>query len=173
MTQTSNVEPLIENIERDYQDSGIPSTVAIAKHPLHPLLVTFPITFLVTALATDIGFWLTKDPFWAEVSVWLIGTGLLTAILAAITGMMDFLKIGRVRKRQAGWFHLIGNVAALIATAINLAVRWNNPIDGVLPTGLALSIVVSALLGITGWYGGELVYRHKIAVVGSSNRNTP
>jgi uncharacterized membrane protein len=173
MAQTSNrTEPLIENIERDYQDSGIPSTVAIAGHPLHPLLVTFPITFLVTALGTDIGYWWTKNPFWAEVSVWLIGAGLLTAVLAAITGILDFVRIGRVRKRQAGWFHLIGNVAALIAI-INLAVRWNNPIDGVLPTGLALSLVVSAILGITSWYGGELVYRHKIAVVGSSDRNSP
>ncbi|NJM67768.1 MAG: DUF2231 domain-containing protein [Leptolyngbyaceae cyanobacterium CRU_2_3] len=166
MVRIQNREPSIESENRDYYDSGIPSKVAIAGHPLHPLLVTFPITFLVTALGTDLGFWLTNDLFWARVSFWLIGAGLGTAVLAAIAGLVDFFRIGRVRKRKAGWFHLIGNVAVLIITVINFVLRWGNPTQAALPTGLVLSIFVSTLLGITGWYGGELVYRHKIAVVG-------
>lgn len=172
MATTSNHNPIIEESEQDYRDSGIPSTAAIAGHPLHPLLVTFPVALLVCALGTDIGFFLTRNLFWADASLWLIGIGLLTAILAAITGILDFVKIKRVRQRQAGWFHLGGNVVVLLATIVNLSLRWNDPVGGLLPYGLALSLFVSTLLGITGWYGGELVYRHKIAVVGSSTRHT-
>jgi uncharacterized membrane protein len=174
MAQTSNrttsVEPLIESLEEDFRDSGIPSTVAVAGHPLHPLIVTFPITFLVTALATDVAFWWTDNPFWAQASFWLIGAGLAFGVLAALTGMLDFFGIKRVRERKAGWFHMIGNVAALSLTLVNFVLRWGKTAGAIMPTGLALSILVAALLGITGWYGGELVYRHKISVVGSSDR---
>jgi len=166
MTQTPNLPPLIESEESNYRDSGVPSTVAIAGHPLHPAIVTMPIAFLVAAPATDIGYWLTGDVFWAHASVWLIGAGLVTGILAALTGMMDFMKIGRVRKHTAGWAHMYANVTALVLTAINLGLRLGNPLENILFTGLILSVLVATLLGISGWYGGELVYRHKIAVIG-------
>lgn len=172
MTQTPNLPPLIETDEREQADSGVASTVAVAGHPLHPLIVTFPIAFLVGALGTDLGYWLTQDPFWARASLWLLGAGFLSGLLAAASGMMDFLKINRVRKRTAGWAHMVGNVAALLLALVNWVMRWNNSADAILPTGIILSLVISLLLGITGWYGGELVYRHKIAVVGFTDRRT-
>jgi LmeA-like phospholipid-binding len=43
----------------------------------------------------------------------------------------------------------------------------------ILPTGIIISIVVASLLGITGWYGAELIYRHKISAIGSSSRHEP
>jgi uncharacterized membrane protein len=171
MTQTPNIPPLIESHEDEYRDSGITSTVAIAGHPLHPLLVTFPIGLLVTALGTDLGYWLTGDPFWARASIWLIGAGFISGIIAAITGMMDFLKINRVRKRRAGWIHMLGNVTALGLTLVNWLLRLNNVTDAVLPIGIILSFIVATLLGITGWYGAELIYRHKVAVIGYNSRN--
>ena len=87
--QSSNMSPLIEINEGEDLDSGIVSTVAIASHPLHPLLVTFPIAFLVAAAGTDIGYWLTSDPFWARASVWLIGAGFAAGLAAALaTGFL-------------------------------------------------------------------------------------
>ena len=167
MTQTPSVPPLIESDEADYQDSGVASTVAIAGHPLHPLIITFPIAFLVGALATDIAYWWSGgDPFWAKASFWLLAAGLTTAVLAAITGLMDFLRIERVRKRKAGWAHLILNVSALALSIINLVVRLGDPEAKILFLGLTLSLLVSTLLGLSGWYGAELVYRHKVAVIG-------
>lgn len=173
MTRTPNVEPLIESDEREFRDSGIPSTVAIAKHPLHPVIVTFPIAFLVATAGTDLAYWLLDDPFWARASFWLIAGGLVTGVVAALTGMMDFLRIARVRERKAGWAHMIGNVAVLGFSAINLVIRLNNVEGAVVPTGLLISLVVSVLLGITGWYGGELVYRHKISVIGDGSPHRP
>lgn len=170
MTLTPDVPLFIESNAAEYQDSGITSTVAIAGHPLHPLLVTFPIAFLTGAFATDLGYWFTTDLFWARASIWLIGAGFVSGIIAGLAGTLDFLRIDRVRKRRAGWVHMIGNVTALTLTLVNWIFRLNQGIEAVLPVGFTLSLVVASLLGLTGWYGAELVYRHKVAVIGDSSR---
>ena len=171
MAQVPSIPPIIDSNPSDYQDSGIASTVAIAGHPFHPLLVTFPIAFLVGAAGTDFGYWLTQDPFWARASLWLLGVGFASGLLAALTGIMDFLKIDRVRKRSAGWIHLVGNITALALTLLNWLLRVNHPAEAVLPIGIILSVLVATLLGVTGWYGAELAYRHKVGVIGSSSRS--
>jgi uncharacterized membrane protein len=170
MTQTPNIPPLIESDRSDYEDSGITSTVAIAGHPLHPLLVTFPIAFLVGAFGTDVGYLLTNDAFWARASVWLLGAGFVSGVIAAIAGIMDFIGIDRVRKRTAGWAHMIGNAAALLLTLANWVLRLGNYTGFIFPIGIAISTLVAALLGLTGWYGAELIYRHKVAVIGYNSR---
>lgn len=173
MTQYPNIPPFIENDEQEYYDSGVPSKVAVAGHPLHPLIVTFPIAFLVGVLGTDLGYWLTRDIFWARASVLLLAAGLLTGLLATITGMIDFLAIDRVRQHNAGWIHMIGNIIALVISGISLFLRWGEPATFVLPTGLILSLIVASVLGITGWFGAELIYRHKIAVIGNGIEQRP
>jgi uncharacterized membrane protein len=173
MTSTPSLPPLVENNEHELRDSGIPSTVAVARHPLHPLIVTFPIAFLTAAAGTDLGYFLTHDPFWARASIWLLGAGLGSGLLAALTGMLDFLKIDRVRKHSAGWIHMGGNVAALLLTTVNWFLRWKSGDSVILLTGFAISVAVASLLGLTGWYGAELIYRHKIAVIGTSDRHEP
>lgn len=172
-TPFPNIPPIIESDDREYTDSGVPSTVAIAGHPLHPLTVIFPIAFLAAALGSDFGYWLTRDFFWARASLWLIGLGLLGGIIAAITGMSDFLRIERVRKRTAGWTHLILNVMILALTAVNLILRLGNPESPILPWGFLISLIVGTLTSITGWFGAELSYRHKIGVIGAGSRRYP
>jgi uncharacterized membrane protein len=132
MTQTPNIPPIIESDEREYRDSGVPSTVNIAGHPLHPPMVVFPVALLVGAAATDIAYWFTKDLFWARGSFWLIVGGLLTGIVAALIGLMDFIKIGRVRKHTAGWAHMYANVTSLVLTAINLGLRLGDPTENLI-----------------------------------------
>lgn len=172
-TPTPNIPPLVESDEREFLDSGVPSTVAIAKHPLHPLIVTFPIAFLTGALATDVVYWLTDDVFWARASFWLIAVGLATGLVAAVTGLADFLRIERVRQHSAGWIHLVGNVIALGLSIANFLLRLNNHAGAILPLGLILSLLVASLLGLTGWYGAELIYRHKVAVIGNGPNAKP
>jgi uncharacterized membrane protein len=172
-TPFPNIPPIIESDNREYQDSGVPSTVAIAGHPLHPLTMIFPIAFLTGGLGSDFAYWLTNDFFWARASLWLIGLGLIGGLIAAITGMSDFLKIERVRKRTAGWMHLILNVTILALTSINLILRLGDAEARILPWGFILSLVVGTLTSITGWFGAELSYRHKIGVVGAGSRRCP
>jgi uncharacterized membrane protein len=65
---------------------------------------------------------------------------------------------------------MAGNVIAMVLTLVNFGLRWHNVEGAILPLGLIISLVVASLLGITGWFGAELVYRHKVAVIGSSDR---
>ncbi len=170
-TPYPNIPPILESDDTEYRDAGITSTVSVAGHPLHPVLIVFPIAFLVAAAGTDIGYWLTSDPFWARASVWLIGSGFAAGILAGITGFLDFTRIKRVRERSAGWLHMGGNVAALVLSLINLLLRLGNAAEPIVFTGLGLSVVVASLLGVTGWFGGELSFRHKVGVIGPSSQN--
>ncbi len=146
--------------------TGIPSTANIAGHPIHPILVPFPIAFLIGALGADFGYLVSGDFFWARASLWLVGIGLLSGVLAALPGLIDYFTIRRARKHRAGWIHFLGNVAVLIFAFISLLLRWPDPAAAVWPWGLGLSVLIAALLGITGWYGGELSYRYRIGVFG-------
>jgi uncharacterized membrane protein len=157
----------------DDNGGGVPSTASILGHPIHPMLVPFPIAFLVGAFASDLAFWGTADPFWARASVWLVGAGLATGALAALAGLTDFLTIQRVRSLSAAWMHFLGNGAALLLSLWNLLHRLGDPAAGVLPSGLILSLVVVAILLVTGWLGGELAYRHRIGMIGNAGEPRP
>jgi uncharacterized membrane protein len=164
-----NLPPVIESRQTEYFGSGVTSTVSIAGHPIHPILVIFPVAFLSGAAGADIGYWLTEDFFWARAAIWLIGLGGLSGILAGLMGMVDFVRVPRVRKRTAGWAHMVINITALVMTFINLGLRLGNPIANIIPTGIILSLIVATLLGVGGWYGGELTFRHKVGVIGADH----
>lgn len=151
---------------------GVPSTAAVGGHPIHPMLVPFPIVFLTTALATDLAARRTGDPFWAEASRWLLRAGLVSGVAAGTVGAIDFLTVRRARERTEGPLHAIGNAVALALTAANLAARRDRP-EGAEPgTGeILLSAATAAILGFTAWAGGELSYRHMIGVSGHDDRH--
>ena len=150
----------------DHEDGSIKSTAAIAGHPLHPMLVPFPIAFLVALPVVDAAFWSTGDPFWARAALWLAGAGLLSGLAAAVPGLVDFATVQRIRQHRAAWIHGVGNVLAMVLTFVNLWLRLDDPAAMILPAGLLLSLLVALLLGVTGWYGGELSYRHRVGVSG-------
>ena len=146
-------------------EPGPESTAAIARHPVHPMLVPFPIGFFMAALGSDLGYWITGDAFWARASLWLVGAGLLTGLAAAAAGLVDFVTISRVRELRAAWIHLVGNVTAIALAAVSWILRLPDPAGAVLPGGLLLSAVIASILGVTGWYGGELSYRYRVGVM--------
>lgn len=146
---------------------GYRSTAAIGGHPIHPLLVTLPIGFLIGAFLSDLAFFgMTdngvRDAFWARASEWLIGAGLVTGALAAVAGLIDFLSNERIRAISIVWYHFLGNAAALILTAVNLYLRVSSEAHAVTGTELVLSILVVLIFAVTGWLGGELVFRHGV-----------
>ncbi len=151
---------------RTHQVEGVESTAAIAGHPLHPMFVAFPIGLLSSAIATDVAYAVTGRRFWAMASKWLVSGGLLSGLWAAIFGATDFLTISRARSHPAGWIHAGGNVLAVALTAVSAGLRMRNPEGAVRPAGLVLSALVGTILTVTGWFGGELSYRHGIGVVG-------
>lgn len=143
-------------------DHPIPSRVAILQHPLHPMVVVFPISFLLSTLVSDAVFWWRGEEFWAQVSFWLSASGLTLGCLAALLGLTDFLLMNRVRQHVAAWSHMIVGILVLSLAATNLQLRWDDPVSAVLPWGIVVSAVLALMVMVTGWLGGTLTFRHGI-----------
>jgi uncharacterized membrane protein len=140
------------------------STAQIAGHPIHPMLIPFPVAFLVATLVSDLIFWRTGNPGWATASLWLLGAALIMGALAAIAGLTDFLGDKRIRDLSAAWHHLIGNVAAVLLSLLNWYWRYTAA-EATVPTGgILVSLIVVLILLYTGWRGWEMVYLHRVGV---------
>jgi uncharacterized membrane protein len=113
--------------------TGVRSSVHIFGHPVHPILIPFPIAFLVAAAASDIAFVASSDVFWSRASFWLLAVGFISGLVAAIPGLIDFVTIQRARRHLGGWVHLIGNIAALALASANWVLRLDSTADFVEP----------------------------------------
>ena len=144
------------------------SRLQIAGHPIHVMTVGLPIGLYTAALIADAAYVFTTDPFWFRMAFWCIALGLLGNLGAVLTGLPDFLAIKKEAPDawNAGTTHLVVGLGLLLLYGINFALHnWGTPLpsgDTLMP--LLLSLGGVALLGLQGWYGGELVYRHKIGV---------
>lgn len=141
------------------------STAQIAGHPLHPMVIPFPIAFFVSAFVTDIVYLSAGSSGWATASLWLLGAGIAASLLAAALGFTDFLGDRRVRRIRDAWLHMIGNLIAVILQVVSFYLRSTvGAEEAIAPVGVTLSGVVVALLVFNGWKGWELVYRHRVGV---------
>lgn len=146
-------------------DTNPRSTAKIAGHPIHPMLVLFPVAFLVSTLVTDLIFLSTGNPAWATASLWLVGAGVVTALVAALAGFADFFGEPRIRQIRDAWRHMIGNLVVVTIAAISWWMRAaQGAAEAVAPWGVTLSALVAVLLLYTGWKGGELAYRYRVGV---------
>jgi uncharacterized membrane protein len=140
------------------------ATATIAGHPIHAMLVPFPIVCFVLALVTDIVYWQTSYLMWAEFSAWLLLAGIAFGILAAIFGAVDFLASAEVRDQRPAWPHAIGNVIVLVLAFFNNLVHAHDGWTGVVPWGLILSALTVLVILVTGWLGASLVHIHRVGV---------
>ena len=140
------------------------STAQIAGHPIHPMLIPFPIVFFVSTFVCDLVFWRTGYPIWATASLWLLGAGLVMAALAAVVGLIEVFGDQRIRMLNDVWWHAGGNVVAVLIELYNFYIRYEQGSAAVLPTGLVLSLIVVCILLFTGWKGWEMVYRYRVGV---------
>ena len=137
---------------------------SIAGHPIHPMLIPFPIAFFVGAFVCDLVFWGTRNPSWADATLWLLGAGLIMAALAAVAGLTDVLGEEKIRSLSTAWWHAGGNVLVVLIELYNWYARYEHGSAAILPTGIILSAIVVAMLLFTGWKGWELVYRGRVGV---------
>lgn len=150
--------------ENPVRDRTPQSTAQIAGHPLHPMLIPFPVAFLVATLVCDLLFWNTRNSAWSTASLYLLGAALIMAALAAVAGLTDFMGDRRIRDLSAAWHHMIGNVVVVLLSLWNWYRRYEAGDAAVLPMGLLISLVVVLLLLYTGWRGWEMVYRHRVGM---------
>ena len=141
------------------------STARISDHPIHPMLVPFPIVCFILTFVLDV-LYVRGDADVAGSTIWLLVIGLVMAALAAVAGLTDFFGDERVRGADA-IKHMLANVLAVLLEAANLILRWNDP-EFIGSTGVYISGLVVLILLYSGWKGGDLVYRHGVGV-----RDTP
>jgi uncharacterized membrane protein len=139
------------------------STARIAGHPIHPMLIPFPIVCFILTFVCDILYTRGHTEL-ATPSKWLLAIGLVMAALAAVAGLTDFLGEKRIQGSDA-IKHAIANVTAVVLELVNLLLRRGN--DGFIgSTGVYISLVVVLILLYSGWKGGDLVYKHGMGVRG-------
>ena len=138
------------------------SRVAIAGHPLHAMLVAFPIALGFCVLGADLLYWWTGDGFWPVAAGWAAFGAFAMGVIAGITGTVELLIVPGIRNRSASWTHFILAVMLLSLMGANWWLRIGQPEAAVLPMGLILSLFVAVLTGVTGWHGGKLVFDYQI-----------
>jgi uncharacterized membrane protein len=147
------------------------SRVTAMGHPIHPILVPFPIGLLTTSVIFDVVHLLTGATRWAEISFWMIAVGVVGGLLAAVFGLIDWTGIpSGTRAKAIGLGHGLSNVVMVALFAVSWLLRSGDPGDpGVLP--IVLSFVGVGLVSLGGYLGGELVFRMGIGVAEGANPN--
>ena len=140
------------------------STANLFGRPIHVLLVSIPTACFLCTLVTDIVYWRTAAMLWADISAWLLTVGLIVSFFAVLAGLIDFIGDRRIRELRAAWVHALSATTALILSIFNLMVHTRDAYTSVVPSGLILSALAAALLLVTGWTGGTLIYRHGVGV---------
>jgi uncharacterized membrane protein len=130
--------------------------VTVAGHPIHPMLVTIPIGLWVFSLVCDFGYVFSGDERWATTAYFTLGGGIVGALLAAVPGLIDLLGFHDARAQRIGRYHLVLNLAIVVAQAASFWLRTQEGLADVMPR--AISIVAVAVLIISGWLGGHLVH---------------
>lgn len=151
------------------------SKARIAGHPIHPMLIAFPVALYVATLVTLIVHVATNDAFWYRVAMWSNIAGVAMAAVAAIPGLIDLLSLPRgSRARATGFRHAAFNVLSLVLFAISAVLLYRNAgmdlsvapgpyqLDVTAPLVLSVLGVLSTLAA--GWLGWTLVQTHHVGI---------
>jgi uncharacterized membrane protein len=148
------------------------SPASIGGHPIHPMLIPFPLALWFFSLVADVIYLWRGNPAWRDwIAFYALLGGIIGAALAAVFGIIDWLSIkDREVKKTADW-HARLNVIALLVFAASFYLRTTGGasiVGGSYTVPVMLSVVGVILITVSGWLGGELVFRHGVAVDGRS-----
>jgi uncharacterized membrane protein len=149
------------------------SRVKAFGHPIHPMLIVFPLGLLATSLIFDIVHWITGNGYFSEVAFWMITAGVIGGLLAALFGLIDWIAIpAGTRAKRLGLWHGVGNVVIVVLFILSWLIRLNAQAN---PSVIAyiLSVVGVVLALVTAWLGGELVERLGVGVDKGVHLNAP
>lgn len=146
------------------KNSPLLSRMAIHGHPLHPMLIHFPVAALLGLVATDLAYIFTADYFWARAGLWLAGVGALGGWISGLAGLVDLTTVARIRRLVSAWCHAILAVMLLSLATLNWLLRIDGPEARILPWGVYISLLTALLIAVTGIFGGRLVYEYAVGV---------
>ena len=140
------------------------SRAHLKSHPIHPILVSFPIAFFIGSWGFDLLAYFLERPDFHNIAMYLEIAGIGLALIAAIPGIIDYMTVipphSSAKKRGAK--HGLINITVVIIFSIALYLRRTQDISSILLIGIETVGII--LLSIAGWLGGTLVYRNQIGV---------
>jgi uncharacterized membrane protein len=142
-------------------------------HPIHPMLIPFPVGLLVTAVVFDIIYLITDRTGFAVASGYMIGAGIVGGLLAAPFGWIDWFKIpADTRAKNIGLVHGLANIVVMVLFAVSWLLRFRADWE---PTTIALvcSFVAVVIASVAAWLGGELVDRLAIGIDEGAHPDAP
>jgi uncharacterized membrane protein len=141
------------------------SRAAIGQHPIHPALVAIPVGALAVAVIADLVGLARPDSGWGPTAANALLIGIVTALLAAVFGFVDWfaMPMSPAGKRLAT-IHMVCNLVAVALFALSWWLR-HDTVDATPTSAVAANVVAFLILGVSGWIGGDMVYKHKLAVV--------
>ncbi|MGZ8247713.1 DUF2231 domain-containing protein [Methylomagnum sp.] len=150
------------------------SKAKILGHPIHPILVAFPLGLFATAAVFDVIYLISGRAMTETVAYWMIVSGIIGGLVASPFGLIDWLAIPQnTRAKAIGLLHGVGNALVLLLFIGSWMLRRNAPLDGPGVWAHLLSFAGVGLVMLTGWLGGELVDRLGVGVDEGANLNAP
>ena len=135
----------------------------VAEHPIHPMLIPFPIALWIFSLASDLIFLFGfGGPGWKDVALYTMIGGIIGGLAAAIPGYVDYRSLTDPVTVRLAQMHMVINVGLVLLFSVNAGLRLLNGPQALLP--VFMSMLGVAALGVSGWLGGELVYVQGVAV---------
>ncbi|MCE5198153.1 MAG: DUF2231 domain-containing protein [Armatimonadota bacterium] len=149
------------------------SNVQIAGHPIHPIIVPIAIGAIVASLIFNFAMLGSGNSVWFVMSFWTLLVGLCATVFSALTGITDYFTLHMSHQaRQQATIHFALNVTWLTILTASLVIKSFYALDGVglvatwaIIASFVLDVVGILLLLASGWYGGEVVYRHGVGVM--------
>ena len=144
------------------------SHASIGGHPIHPMIIPFPIALWVFSLIADLIYLWGGNPLWRDyIAFYTLLGGIIGGAAAAVPGVIDWLSLkDREVVKIANW-HARLNVIALLIFAASFYLRTTSGsglVSGNYSIPFGLSVLGVILIAISGWLGGEMVFKHGVAV---------
>lgn len=143
------------------------SPASIANHPIHPMLVAFPIGLWIFSLICDlIALNVVNAAVWFTVAFFTMVGGLIGGLAAAVPGLIDllFYKGGPAAFKKTALIHMTINLIAVALFAVNIWLRIRSAESMTIP--VLLSIIGVCLIAVSGWLGGHMVHVYGVGVEG-------
>ena len=145
------------------------SKFSIMGHPLHPALVAVPVGLFGWALLADIIYLGSgRNHMWYDIAFWTGIAAFLSALVAALPGFGDYFTMAlNSSARAIATAHMLFNLTtvALYFAAMLLMLNDNAVGRNSYIVVLVLHAIGFGVLGLSGWLGGEMVYKHHLSVV--------
>jgi uncharacterized membrane protein len=145
------------------------SPASIAGHPLHPMLIPFPIALWTFSFVADVIYLWRDNPTsaWRSIAYYTLLAGCIGAVAAAVPGIVDYFSIKDRKVSNIAAWHARINILALLIFAASFYLRTGSGsrmVSGSWTIPAVLSLIGVLLIGVSGWLGGELVYKHGVSV---------